>query len=60
MIKAVWDEGFKRRYKKRIKSNLQLKKKFWNKMEMFLSDPFSAGLRTHKLGGKLSGLWAFV
>jgi addiction module RelE/StbE family toxin len=28
-------------------------------MEVFLSDPFSSQLRTHKLSGKLQGLWAF-
>ncbi|MDM8543788.1 hypothetical protein QUF90_22155, partial [Desulfococcaceae bacterium HSG9] len=39
--------------------NPLLKKKFWIKMELFLSDPFSAQLKTHKLGGKLFGLWSF-
>jgi len=28
-------------------------------MEVFLTDPFSSQLRTHKLSGKLQGLWAF-
>ena len=35
------------------------KKKFWQKMELFLSDPFAVQLKTHKLGGKLFGLWSF-
>ena len=28
-------------------------------MELFLFDPFSVQLKTHKLGGRLLGLWSF-
>jgi mRNA-degrading endonuclease YafQ of YafQ-DinJ toxin-antitoxin module len=28
-------------------------------MELFLQTPFSPQLRTHKLSGRLDGLWAF-
>ena len=59
MIKAAWDEGFKRSYKKRVRNNSRLKKKFWEKMEIFLENPFFPQLRTHKLSGKLAGQWAF-
>mgnify|MGYP006298929895 CR=1 FL=1 len=59
MIEAVWDSGFKRAYRKKIRANQLLKKKFWEKLDVFLRDPFSASLRTHKLSGKLAGLWAF-
>ena len=59
MPRAVWDEGFKRSYRKRIKDDPHLKKKFWEKMEIFLENPFFPRLRTHKLSGKLAGQWAF-
>lgn len=59
MTKVIWDEGFKRSYRKRIKGDSILKKKFWRRMEIFLKDPFYPQLRTHKLSGKLSGQWAF-
>ena len=59
MIKAAWDEGFKRSYKKRVRNNSILKKKFWEKMSAFLENPFFPLLRTHKLSGKLAGQWAF-
>ena len=59
MINVVWDEGFKRNYKKKIKSNNNLKKRFWNAMKSFSMNPFNPRLRTHKLTGKLEGLWAF-
>ena len=28
-------------------------------VEMFMKDPFQPSLRTHKLTGRLKGLWAF-
>lgn len=58
-MKIIWDQGFKRIYKKRIKHDNELKKRFWDAMEIFSSDPFDQCLRTHKLTGKLEGLWAF-
>ncbi len=59
MIEAIWDESFKRSYKKRIKKTEGLRRRFWQRMELFLESPFSPQLRTHKLSGKLDGLWAF-
>jgi addiction module RelE/StbE family toxin len=59
VIKAVWDEGFKRSYRKRVKKNEKLKKEILAKDGMFLTSPSSSQLRTHKLSGKLEGLWAF-
>ena len=60
MIEATWDKGFKRSYKKRIRNSSRLRKSFWESMEVFLENPFSTSLRTHKLSGKLTGLWAFT
>jgi len=59
VIKATWDQGFKRSYKKKIKNNQELKKRFWDAVELFSKEPFNSRLRTHKLTGKLKGLWAF-
>ncbi len=59
MIRVAWDEGFKRSYRKRVRNNSKLKKKFWEKMGIFLGNPFFPPLRTHKLSGKLDGKWAF-
>ena len=55
----VWDSSFKRAYRKRVSSDDILKKKFWEAIEVFVNDPFDSRLKTHKLTGKLSGLWAF-
>ncbi|MFH1973996.1 MAG: type II toxin-antitoxin system YafQ family toxin [Pseudomonadota bacterium] len=59
MIKVSWDQGFKRIYRKKVKNDSELKSKFWEAAEMFAKDPFHPRLRTHKLTGRLEGLWAF-
>ena len=59
MISIVWDPGFKKAYQKKIKTDDNLKRKFWKTMKLFSSNPFSKQLRTHKLTGTLKGLWAF-
>ena len=60
MINAIWDEGFKRSYRKKIRRFPYLKKRFWEKLEIFLEEPHASHLRTHKLSGKLSSQWAFT
>lgn len=59
MIKVVWDQGFKRIYRKKVKNDSELKKRFWSGLELFSKNPFNPRLRTHKLTGELEGLWAF-
>ena len=59
MIKVSWDQGFKRAYRKKVKNDAELKDRFWDAMETFVKEPFHARLRTHKLTGRLEGLWAF-
>ena len=59
MIIFIWDKGFKKAYKKRIGNNEFLKKKFWEAIKLFSGNPFHPRLKTHKLTGKLSGLYAF-
>jgi addiction module RelE/StbE family toxin len=59
MVKLVWDVTFKRAYKKEISKHILLKRKFWIALEIFTDNPFDARLKTHKLTGRLQGLWAF-
>jgi addiction module RelE/StbE family toxin len=58
LINVIWDQGFKKAYKKRFKNDENAKSKFWEALELFSEDPFDRKLRTHKLSGKLDGLWA--
>ncbi len=52
--------SFKRAFQKRIKSNVDLEARFWQKLEQFTIDPFEPSLKTHKLSGKLNDFWSFT
>lgn len=60
MINLVWGSSFKRAYKKVTGTDPNLKPRIARALETFVSEPFHPSLRTHKLSGKLKGLWAFV
>ena len=48
MIKIIWDQGFKRVYKRKVKNNDEYKKKFWDAFEIFSKDPFDPQLKTQE------------
>lgn len=58
-MEVSFSSSFKRVFKKRIKPNVNLETRFWQKLEQFIVDPFHPSLKTHKLSGKLRGLWSF-
>ncbi|WP_084111892.1 type II toxin-antitoxin system RelE/ParE family toxin [Gloeomargarita lithophora] len=43
----------------RIAIDGDVEAKFWKKLEQFIQNPFEPSLKTHKLSGKLKGLWSF-
>ncbi len=57
MIEIGFSSSFKRVFKKKIKRHKELEAKFWQKVEIFMKDPFDRTLRTHKLSGKLQDLY---
>ncbi len=59
MIKISFSSSFKKAFKKKIRNNIGLEEKFWNKIEIFQNDPYDPVLKTHKLSGKLKNLWSF-
>ena len=58
MIEIIWDENFKRIYKKWGKKHPDLVDSFRDKLELFANDPFHPSLKTHSLSGVLKGLWS--
>jgi mRNA-degrading endonuclease YafQ of YafQ-DinJ toxin-antitoxin module len=56
--RVAWAPSFKRAFRKRVLGS-PVEKVFRERLEMFIKDPFAPGLKTHKLTGALSGLWAF-
>jgi len=59
MIEISFSSSFKRAYNKKIKGRSEIEEKFWEKVEIFIENPFTRSLRTHKLSGKLKDLWSF-
>lgn len=58
-MEVSFSSSFKRAFKKIIKGNKSLETAFWEKVEIFIRDPFDRRLRTHKLSGTLKDLWSF-
>ena len=57
-MEISFSESFKKGFKKRIK-DINLEQLFWDKVQVFIENPFDARLKTHKLSGKLDGLSSF-
>ncbi|WP_254563643.1 type II toxin-antitoxin system YafQ family toxin [Oscillatoria sp. HE19RPO] len=58
-MEVSFSSAFKRAFKKKIKGSPDLEARFWQKLELFIIDPFEPSLKTHKLSGKLKDLWSF-
>jgi len=59
MVELIWDERFKKSYRKWIGQHPELKAQFARKIVLFEEDPFHPSLKTHTLSGVLKGLWSF-
>jgi mRNA-degrading endonuclease YafQ of YafQ-DinJ toxin-antitoxin module len=58
-VEVSFSSSFNRAFKKRIKGDINLELRFWDKLEQFIQKPFDPSLKTHKLSGKLKELWSF-
>jgi mRNA-degrading endonuclease YafQ of YafQ-DinJ toxin-antitoxin module len=57
-MEVSFSSSFKKAFSKRIKGT-NSETEFWLRLQIFTLEPFNAKLKTHKLSGKLKGLWAF-
>jgi mRNA interferase YafQ len=57
-MKLVWDNSFRRAFKRLVRKNPQLQDKIFEILEVLDADPFAPPLKSHKLRGNLEGLWA--
>ena len=57
-MEVSFSSSFKKAFKKRIKET-EIENEFWLRLALFIRDPFDSSLKTHKLSGKLKGLWSF-
>lgn len=56
--RLAWSQGFKRGFKKATRNKVSLQDKIFSVLEKLCINPFDEKLKTHKLHGKLMGLWA--
>ena len=57
-MEISFSESFKKVLRKRIK-DVNTDQLFWERVQIFIENPFDARLKTHKLSGKLDGLSSF-
>lgn len=60
MVEVAFSSSFRRTFKKIIKNNKSIEKRFWEKVNLFIQNPYHSQLRTHKLTGRLNELWSFT
>lgn len=58
MRNLAWSSGFRRAFRKRTRNNPALQERIFHVLDRLVQNPFSPSLRTHKLSGRLQGLWA--
>lgn len=58
MYTLAWSNGFRRGFKKAIRKKSALKEKIFYALEKLSREPFDPLLKTHKLHGKLIGLFS--
>lgn len=58
MRTLIWSGTFIRAFKKIIRRNPDFRKEIEAALRLLTEDPFNPMLETHKLKGRLSGVWA--
>ncbi len=58
MYRLAWSNGFRRGFKRAVRRRPDLQEKILSTVEDLSVEPFDSKLKTHKLHGKLAGLWA--
>ena len=58
MRELVWHTSFRRAFKKRTRKKPHLEQKIFDTLQKLATNPFDPSLETHKLKGRLEGLWA--
>jgi addiction module RelE/StbE family toxin len=58
MQTLVWNESFRRAFKRLVRKNPGIQEKVLSALATLESDLFAPSLKAHKLQGDLKGLWA--
>jgi len=57
-MEVAFSSSFRKSFRKRVKDT-PLESSFWDAVQAFIDNPGDPALRTHKLSGRLKGLWSF-
>ncbi|NEP55749.1 MAG: type II toxin-antitoxin system mRNA interferase toxin, RelE/StbE family [Symploca sp. SIO2G7] len=57
MKTLVWDNSFRRAFKRLVRKQPLLQDKILAVLALLAQDPFNPSLKSHKLKGNLEGLW---
>lgn len=57
-MEVSFSDSFKKAFRKRIKDTYT-EQLFWDRLEVFINNPFESKLKAHRLSGKLKELWSF-
>lgn len=60
MTEVTFTSSFRRKLKRLIDKDSPRRERFKQSLAVFVQDPFTESLRTHKLSGKLKGRWSFT
>ncbi len=58
MRRLAWESRFRRAFKRHVKDNPAQRDRILRTLRLLTDDPYQAPLKTHKLSGRLGGLWA--
>jgi len=58
MRKLVWDTSFRHAFKRRTRRAPDLQERILDVLAILVDNSFEPRLKTHKLRGRLEGLWA--
>ena len=58
MRQLIWGRTFLRGYKRQLRKRPGLAGELSETLALLAEDPFSPNLESHKLKGKLAGIWA--
>ncbi|MBU3935223.1 type II toxin-antitoxin system YafQ family toxin [Patescibacteria group bacterium] len=58
-MKIKYHANFVKNYKKRVRGNVKLEKKFERRIRMFMVDASNPVLRNHRLRGEKRDYWSF-
>ena len=58
MRKLAWYTSFQRALKRKTRKDSRMEERVFGVLELLAQDAFDPALKTHKLRGRLEGLWA--